>query len=150
MGRGVFACACACAASRVCRVWVVALAAARRRRVWEGGHPLRLREVTSVATMWAVRAECCGRGELLSLYRSPASYNTKDASRSTRSGQYEVPEDRERSRLTRSELTTVHRKFSHSRSPTRTAAAAMSALDGAGAVHSMLSYELCERGVLVQ
>ena len=40
-------------------VWVVALAAARRRRVWEGGHPLRLREVTSVATMWAVRAECC-------------------------------------------------------------------------------------------
>ena len=31
-----------------------------------------------------------------------------------------------------------------------TAAAAMSALDGAGAVHSMLSYELCERGVLVQ
>ena len=26
----------------------------------------------------------------------------------------------------------------------------MSALDGAGAVHSMLSYELCERGVLVQ
>ena len=32
----------------------------------------------------------------------------------------------------------------------RTAAAAMSALDGAGAVHSMLSYELCERGVLVQ
>ena len=37
----------------------LALAAARRRRVWEGGHPLRLREVTSVATMWAVRAECC-------------------------------------------------------------------------------------------
>ena len=26
----------------------------------------------------------------------------------------------------------------------------MSALDGAGAVHSMPSYELCERGVLVQ
>ena len=35
----------------------------------------------------------------LSLYRSLASCNTKDASRSAGSGQYEVPEGRERFRL---------------------------------------------------
>ena len=38
-------------------------------------------------------------GTRVSLYRSPASYNTKDASRSAGSGQDEVPAGRGRSRL---------------------------------------------------
>ena len=41
-------------------------------------------------------------------------------------------------------------EVSHSRSSTRTAAAPMSVLDGAGTVHSMLSHELSECVVMFQ
>ena len=84
-------------------------------------------------------------GKEISLYRSPASYNTKDASRSARSGQYEVPEDRERSRLK------VHVPNSLPYTGSfRIRARPLELQLLQCAVHSMLSYELCERGVLVQ